>query len=63
MRRREIQSFPLKLSDLKEYEPVRLERRNQDNAAMITPVTGPPPLVKIGPKSKQEVRERLGFKS
>lgn len=67
MRKREIQSFSLKLSDLKEYEVVRQERaaaRNQakEGTSGVTPCN-PPPLVKIGPKTKQEVRERIGFKS
>lgn len=67
MRKREIQSFTLKLSDLKEYEVVRQERaaaRNQakQGTSGVTPCN-PPPMVKIGPKTKQEVRERIGFKS
>lgn len=84
MRRRDIQSFGLKLNDMKEYEAVRLERlaaRAQAEAAAAagrsdlmatdtetpigqTKVGGqqqPPPLVKYGPKSKQEIRERLGL--
>lgn len=74
MRKRDIQSFTLKLNDIKEYEAMRMERamvRAMDTAAVHqrmatdeTPVSGPkvpPPLVKFGPKSKQEIRERLGF--
>lgn len=64
MRRREVQSFQLKLSDLKEYEIERqkmIEKRTQD--AMTTPITGPAPIVKVGPKPKQEVRDRIGMKN
>lgn len=71
MRKREIQSFALKLNDMKEYEAMRLERaaaravaeNNGNHQLMATDETpvGPPPLVKFGPKSKQEIRERLGF--
>lgn len=67
MRKRELQSFQLKLSDLKEYEAARQElldsRNQQDNSGLATPITGPAPIVKVGPKTKQDVRERLGFKS
>lgn len=69
MRRREIQSFTLKLSDLKEYETVRQERldsKEQQNKAEntgVTPERSPMKLPKWGPKSKQEIRERIGLKS
>lgn len=68
MRKREIQSFTLKLNDLKEYEAVRQERlaaklheklsdsQSQQSAPQVQPL-----FIKFGPKSKQEVRERLGF--
>lgn len=64
MRRRELQSFTLKLSDIKEYEAVRQER--ESNKADITNASPSPMKVilpKWGPKSKQEVRERIGLKS
>lgn len=85
MRKREIQSFTLKLSDLHDYEVLRLEKktakmleRNAEIEANSFPsgsnssvgggtsgVGGgqpaKPPLVKYGPKSKQEIRGRLGF--
>lgn len=70
MRRREIQSFTLKLSDLKEYDTVRQERlesiksqqNKTDNASML--LDSPMKLVpKWGPKSKQEIRERIGLSS
>lgn len=70
MRRREIQSFTLKLSDLKEYDTVRSERLNenrshpnkndnismsQDNQMKLVP--------RWGPKTKQEISERIGISS
>lgn len=64
MRRRELQSFTLKLSDLKEYEAVRQER--ESNKADVSNTSLPPMKIvfpKWGPKSKQEVRERIGLKS
>lgn len=66
MRKREIQSFSLKLSDLKEYETLRQERNDTKTVDknVETPITTvPPPIVKVGPKTKQEIRERLGFQS
>lgn len=71
MRRREIQSFTLKLSDLKEYETIRQERIESKNPQPnktdgdSSPERSPMkiPLLKWGPKSKQEVRERIGLKS
>lgn len=70
MRRREIQSFTLKLSDLKEYEAVRQERseikaQQIKNEPESSPERSPMKiyLPKWGPKSKQEVRERIGLKS
>lgn len=64
MRRREIQSFTLKLSDLKEYDAIRQERNKAEES--MSPERSPmrlPALTKWGPKSKQEVRERIGLKS
>lgn len=64
MRRRELQSFTLKLSDLKEYEAIRQER-DQNKADTTNTTVSPMKVVlpKWGPKSKQEVRERIGLKS
>lgn len=68
MRRREIQSFALKLSDLKEYEAVRQERlerkssQNKDDSTM-TPESPMKVIARWGPKSKQEIRERIGLQS
>lgn len=68
MRRREIQSFTLKLSDLKEYEAVRQERmetkpKSNKLESSIDSERVPVKLnlPKWGPKSKQEVRERIGL--
>lgn len=71
MRRREIQSFSLKLSDLKEYDVVRqerLERKIEEklgnaSATPDSPMKVPSSMPRWGPKSKQEIRERIGLKS
>lgn len=66
MRRREMQTFALKLSDLKEYDAARQERMDkQPSNKTNTPASpgSPLKLVKYGPKSKQEVRDRIGMKS
>lgn len=69
MRRREIQSFTLRLSDLKEYEAARqdrLESKSQPNKTDNTSMTPDSPMKLVsrwGPKSKQEIRERIGMKS
>lgn len=65
MRRREIQSFSLKLGDLKEYEKAREERAelNKSTKSSSGSPSSPVKLVKYGPKSKQEVRDRIGMKS
>lgn len=67
MRRRELQSFNLKLSDLKQYEAIRLERmenkskKSQEGcSATLTPIRQPP-IVKYGPKSKHEIEKRIGM--
>ncbi|XP_065089182.1 uncharacterized protein LOC135710508 [Ochlerotatus camptorhynchus] len=87
MRRREIQNFSLKLSDLKEYELAKQERlaRTSDErsgsggaatttiaggsglAADVDPMKTPEvtmpslPKLGLGPKTKQEIRARIGF--
>lgn len=69
MRKREIQSFTLKLNDLKEYEAVRQERltnKMREKIDGIASGTDPlsaqiQPISKFGPKSKQEIRERIGL--
>lgn len=66
MRKREFQSFTLKLSDLHEYEVVREERlkkitdtgaKSNDSSSSFLQTA-----VKYGPKTKQEIRARLGIK-
>lgn len=62
MRRREIQSFSLKLSDLKEYEDARQAR--QETAKKDKDNSGTdrfPALAGFGPKSRQQIQERIGF--
>lgn len=69
MRRREIQSFTIKLNDLKEYEDAvrqeRLENRAHQNKTENCSLTDSPMKLvpRWGPKSKQEVRDRIGLKS
>lgn len=70
MRRRELQSFTLKLSDLKEYEVARQERESKlqqikSETSTTSDKISPMKVIlpKWGPKSKQEVRERIGLKS
>lgn len=72
MRKREIQSFTLKLTDLKEYESIRQERitarinlamQNMMGETSTTTATSttqqPSPTVKYGPKTKEELRQRV----
>lgn len=68
MRRREIQSFTLKLSDLKEYDAVRQERlentkshQNKADNSNMTPDSPMKLVPRWGPKTKQEIRERIGM--
>lgn len=69
MRRREIQSFTLKLSELKEYESVRnerLETKSHLNKNTNTNMAQDSPMKlasKWGPKSKHEIHERIGMNS
>lgn len=65
MRKRDIQSFTLRLSDLKEYE----QAKNEREAAKKSDETGAkksldeiiPHMTKFGPRRKQEIRERIGL--
>lgn len=62
MRKREYQSFTLKLDDVKEYEAARKERaESKMNEAAAKLADGL--STKFGPKSASEIRERIGFKS
>lgn len=60
MRKREYQSFTLKISDLKEYEAAKQERSDsRTNAPKNVDGTS----TKFGPKNANEIRERIGLKS
>jgi len=67
-----MQSFTLHLNDLKEYEITRQKRNSSRQQAKLVEVgtstststtwpQQPPPIAKVGPKSKQEIRERIGL--
>lgn len=63
MKRMELQSFYLKLSELKEYDQAKLER--QDGSKEITsahqnPTQADKPTMK-GPKTKHEIHTRIGL--
>lgn len=64
MRKREYQSFALKLTDLTEYEAVREERAKKKAGDKPTDSTSTLSVqpTKYGPKSKLEVQERIGLK-
>lgn len=67
MLKREIQSFSLKLSEIKEYELVRQERlvarqlKEGNNENVQNEGALQVPIIKVGPKSKQEIRDRIGL--
>lgn len=64
MRKRDIQSFSLKLNDLKEYEQIKAQtQKNTEKAAGSNEATQKPPgfLFSTGPKTKQEIRDRIGM--
>ena len=66
MRRRELQSFTLKLTDLKEYETIRQERESKAQQSKPSTSSSSPMKVvlpKWGSKSKQEIRDRIGIKN
>lgn len=66
MRKRELQSFVVKLSDLKEYEAVRherLENKYPDKTTTESSVPQNALIVKFGLKSQKEIRERIGLSS
>lgn len=59
MKRLELQSFYLKLGELKEYEQAKAERQEvgkEDDKAQPTEK----PITK-GPKTKQEIQTRIGL--
>lgn len=66
MRKRDIQSFTLRLSDLKEYEQAKAEREaakknDEPNAKKNLDELIPHHMSKFGPRRKQEIRERIGL--
>lgn len=63
MKRMELQSFYLKLSELKEYDQAKEERRGESgNSKDQSSFTAQEklPLTK-GPKTKAEIQTRIGF--
>lgn len=61
MKRMELQSFYLKLSELKEYDQAKAERQeggSKEDSLTTTPVEKP---IAKGPKTKQEVHTRIGL--
>lgn len=61
MKRMELQSFYLKLSELKDYDQAKLDRQEgskDDSAVQQTPADKP---ITKGPKTKQEVQTRIGL--
>lgn len=65
MRKRDLQSFQLKLSDLKEYETVKAAnntaREAEKNAGRSIPVPDFKYYTQGGPKTNKEIRERIGL--
>lgn len=62
MRKRDLQSIPLKLAELKEYEAVKAERAlNKSKVSTLEDTTPkePSPIANVGPRSKKEIQERL----
>lgn len=58
----ELQSFYLKLNELKEYEQSKIDR--QEGSANKDETTQQPPAEKMitkGPKTKQEIHTRIGL--
>jgi hypothetical protein len=62
MKRMELQSFSLKLNELKEYDQAKLDR--QENNTNKDDQQQQPPAEKMitkGPKTKQEIHTRIGL--
>lgn len=60
MKRMELQSFPLKLSELKEYDQAKQERKeavSKDDSSEMPPRPDLP--ITKGPKTKQEINARI----
>ena len=62
MKRMELQSFYLKLNELKEYDQAKLDRQegnaNKDDSAQQPPAEK---MITKGPKTKQEIHTRIGL--
>lgn len=63
MKRMELQSFTLKLNELKEYDQAKADRQDANNkddtqAMQQSPVEK---AITKGPKTKQEVHTRIGL--
>lgn len=64
MKRIELQSFYLKLNELKEYQDAKNERKSESPQMLnSSPPSSTSTYEKIGkePKSKQEIEKRIGF--
>lgn len=65
MRKRDLQSFQLKLSDLKEYETVKTANNTakeaEKNTGRSIPVSEFKYFTQTGPKTNKEIRERIGL--
>ena len=61
MRKRELQSIPLKLTELKEYTLVKMARNNAEASNEATPKQQASPIANVGPKTKKEIHERLNL--
>lgn len=63
MKRMELQSFYLKLQELKEYDQAKTERQegsNKDEPQGMQQSPAEKPLTKA-PKTKQEIQTRIGL--
>lgn len=62
MKRMELQSFYLKLNELKEYDQAKQERQEK-NLNKEEPSQQPPAekMITKGPKTKQEIHTRIGL--
>lgn len=63
MKKMQLQSFSLKLSELKEYEATREERMNAKKADQQSSNSNESEITKPTRKTKQEIKERLGIQS
>lgn len=63
MKKMQLQSFSLKLSELKEYELAKEERLNAKKRETPTANSNDSEITKPTKKTKNEVRERIGLNS